>query len=121
MSRKEIDMDRQTVSRIVVALLVIVGIFGVGAYEYRLGVAHGMATSGKLPAGAPGAYPYPFWGFHPFGFVFPLLFFFLVFGLGRRFLWGGWGRPHGWRGEGSSSELEKWHHEAHERMSRQGS
>jgi hypothetical protein len=87
-------MDRQTVLRIVIALLVIAAIAGVGVYEYRLGVAHGIATSGKFPAGAPGVYPYPHWGwgFHPFGFVFPLLFLFLIFGLGRRFLWGGWGR-----------------------------
>jgi hypothetical protein len=45
------------VSRILVAILVVAGVVGVGAYEYRLGVAHGMATSGNLPAGAPGAFP----------------------------------------------------------------
>jgi hypothetical protein len=112
-------MDRQTVSRIGIALLVIVAIVGVGIYEYRLGVAQGIATSGKIPAGAPGFYPYPHWGFHPFGFVFPLLFLFLIFGLGRRVFWGGWGGPRRWRGDGTSADLEKWHREAHERMSRQ--
>lgn len=68
---------------------------GVGIYEYRLGVAHGIATRGKIPAGAPGFYPYPHWAFHPFGFVFPLLCLFLIFGLGRRVFWGrmGWPAP----------------------------
>jgi hypothetical protein len=120
MIRKEISMERSIASRIVVALLVVAAIVGVGVYEYRLGVAQGIAMSGKLPGGAPGFYPYPFWGFHPFGFLFPLLFLFLIFGIGRRLLWGGWRGPRGWR-DRSPSDLEKWHHEAHEQMSRQGS
>jgi hypothetical protein len=66
-------VDKKMVSRILVAILVVAGVVGVGAYEYRLGVAHGMATSGNLPAGAPGAfpYPYPFWGFPPSDLSFP--------------------------------------------------
>lgn len=114
-------MDEKVVARIAVVLLLIVAFVAVGAYEYRLGVARGIAMSGKLPAAVPGVYPYPFWGFHPFGFVFPLLFIFLIFGLTHRWLWGGRPWPHGWRSGGSAAELEKWHRQAHQRMSQQGS
>jgi ABC-type Fe3+ transport system permease subunit len=116
-------VDKTVVSRILIALLVIAGIVGLGVYEYRLGVARGVAMSGKLPGAPPGAYPYPVWGwgFHPFGFVFPLLFLLLIFGLGRRLFWGGWGRPYGWRRNGPPAELDEWHRQAHERMSQQGS
>jgi hypothetical protein len=120
MIRKEISMERSIASRIAVALLVVAAIVGVGVHEYRLGVAQGIAMSGKLPAGAPGFYPYPFWGFHPFGFLFPLLFLFLIFGIGRRFLWGGWRGPGGGRRYGHPGGLDEWHREAHDQMSRQG-
>jgi hypothetical protein len=113
-------MDRSIVWKIVIALLAVAAVVGVGFYGYRLGLAQVIATSGKVPAATPGFYPYPFRGFHPFGFVFPLLFFFLLFGLGRRLFWGGWGGPRGWRDGGSPTDLEKWHREAHEQMSRQG-
>lgn len=114
-------MDNKMVWRVLIALVFVAGIVGVGLYEYRLGVAYGIATSGKLPAGTPALYPYPFWGFHPFGFLFPLLFFVLIFGLGRRLFWRGWGCPHGWRRDISSPDLEEWHKQAHEKMSQQRS
>jgi hypothetical protein len=124
MNRKESAVDKKMVSRILIGLLVVAGIVGIGAYEYRLGVAHGIAASGKLPSGPAGAYPYPYpyphWGFHPFGFVFPLLFFFLIFGLGRRLFWGGRFRGRGWDGDPPAG-FDDWHRQAHERMSQPGS
>ena len=113
-------MDKRLISRILIAVLVFGLFVAVGAYEYRLGVAHGVAMSGKLPAGAPGLYPYPYWGFHPFGFVFPLLFFFLIFGVGRWFLWGGRFRGRGWNGD-ARGRFDEWHRQAHESMAKPSS
>lgn len=55
-------------------------------------------------------------GFFPFGLLFPLLFFFLIFGAFR----GRWGPPRGsygppWGGtEHMEKRLEEWHKKAHE-------
>jgi hypothetical protein len=94
----------------IIVTIAIAAIVGVGAYQ--LGLAHGAAVTGT--AAAPAVY-YPFfWG--GFGFIFPLLFLFLIFGLARAAFWGGrgyggWGRgPNG--GDGPS-RLEEWHKRAH--------
>src|ERR1700694_759036 len=98
-------MNRRVVLGIVVVLLLVVGAVAVGGYAYNVGVAQGLANSGKLvaPQGdgvgvAPFYYGAPYF-YHPFGFgfgflgcLFPLLGFFLIFGLIRALFWrGGWG------------------------------
>jgi hypothetical protein len=100
--------------------LAIAAVAVVGVYEYRAGVARGVEMSGRLPAatGWSGA-PYPYygpWHFHPFGFIFPLLFLFLIFAFARRvFWWGRWGGP-GSRRWGAPNSLDDWHRKAHESM-----
>jgi hypothetical protein len=102
----------------IVAILVtlaIAGIVGVGAYE--LGVQQGLVTTGT--AVAPAVYYY-----HPFffggflGFLFPLFFLFLIFGLVRAAFGGGWGRRYGgWGGHGyyasPRERFEELHRELH--------
>jgi hypothetical protein len=114
-------MNRRVVSMVLAGVLAIAVVAAVGVYEYRAGVARGVEMSGKLPA-APGwgGAPYPYygyWHFHPFGFVFPLLLLFLVFGLARRmFGWGRWGGGPGYRRWNNPSQLDEWHRKAHESM-----
>jgi hypothetical protein len=91
----------------IVTLLLLGGVAGV-AYEA------GLAAGGA--AGAPAAaYPY-FWhpGFFGFGFLFPLLFLFLIFGLARAAFGGGHWGGYGWR-SGGPRMLDQWHRELHER------
>jgi hypothetical protein len=115
-------MNRRLVSMILIAVVAVAAVAGIGIYEYRAGVAQGLAMSNRVPTG-PGAvaYPYPYWhGYvHPFGFVFPLLFVILIFAFARRlFWWGRWRGPEGpgyWRG-GTDGRLDEWHRKAHESM-----
>ena len=127
--------------------LVLVGtlaFFAVGTTAYRAGMARGVAESGKLVgpgAGSPGQFmhPYPphYWGpphGFGFGFLIPLLFLFLLFGMfgafgRRRFGHGhgpgpgygygygpgghGCGPGRGWEG-GVPPAFEEWHKRAHE-------
>jgi hypothetical protein len=114
------------------ALVLIAGAAGVGVYAYNAGVAQGMVESGKITVveGGPYAYPYggpfffhrPFFGFGFLGCLFPLLFFFLVFGLLRSIFWRGpWGWGRGWghhHGHGPWGKdvppmFEEWHRRAH--------
>ena len=96
-----------------IVTLVIAALVGVGAYQ--LGVSQGLASTGT--AVAPVAYYHPFfWGFGFFGFLFPLLFIFLIFGLLRAAFWGGgWGRRYGYGGYWGdrAARLEDWHKRAH--------
>ena len=115
-------------------LALLAGAVGVGVYAYNAGVAQGLVQSGKLVAPEGGVAPYPYYGgpffFHqPFGFgfgflgcLFPLLFFFLIFGLLRGIFWRGpWGWRHGWGGGhhgpwgkgGVPPMFEEWHRQAH--------
>jgi len=100
---------RGTVS--IIVTLVIAALVGVGAYQ--LGVSQGLATTGTPVA--PVAYYHPFFGFGFFGFLFPLLFIFLIFGLLRGAFWGGWGRRYGHGGYWGdpAARLEDWHKRAH--------
>ena len=113
-------MNRRVVSMVLAGVLAIAAVAVVGVYEYRAGVARGVEMSGRLPAatGWSGA-PYPYygtWHFHPFGFVFPLLFLLLIFGFARRmFWWGRWGAP-GYGRWGGPNSLDDWHRKAHESM-----
>jgi hypothetical protein len=86
----------------------------VGLVAYQLGLSQGLATT--LPAGAaPVAYyGYPHWGFGFgfFGFLFPLLFIFLIFGAMRAAF--GSHRGYGYRGWGNGRErIEELHRELH--------
>jgi hypothetical protein len=93
-----------------------------GAYAYNLGVAHGIAESGRALS-APGTggpavvmWPRP-WGFG-FGFFpfFPFLIVLFWFAVLRGICWrGGW-RRHGWndyRNGGVPPAFEEWHRRAH--------
>ena len=97
----------------IILTLVIAAIVGVGAYQ--LGVAQGLAATGT--AVAPAVYYHPFF-FGGFGFLFPLLFIFLIFALIRGAFWGGWGRRYGGWGGGYGypsprERLEDLHREMH--------
>ena len=122
--------------RVLIGLLLAVAVagaaVGIGTHLYNLGVAQGIAQSGKLPTPGPGAgpypaypYPYPYYPyggpFHAFGFGFfgllwVILLAFLFFGLARRAYWG-WGGGRHWgpgSGRGGPRWLEEWHRHAHE-------
>jgi hypothetical protein len=95
-------------------VLLVVGV--IGLVGYQLGVSQAIAT--QLPAAAPAAYPYwygPGFGFGFFGFLFPLFFLFLLFGLMRAAFGGGhhrgdWGRG---RWVSGRERIEEIHRELH--------
>ncbi len=108
------------------AILLIAVVVGVGVYGYNIGVAQGVADSGKLVPPETGIVPYlyyrPFF-FHPFGIfgcIAPLFFFILIFALMRAFFWGGrWGWGHHmhrghWGDHDVPPMFEEWHKRAHE-------
>ncbi len=105
------------------ALLALLVIFAIGLVGYQIGVSQNIAA--QLPAvAAPGGVPvayygYPYhwgFGFGFFGFLFPLFFLFLLFGLmraafgGHRGWKGGYGPGGRWTGYG---RLEEIHRELH--------
>jgi hypothetical protein len=120
-------MDRRFGLRFAIAALAIALIAGIGYYSYNMGVAQGIAESGRV-ATAPGAagspvvvyWPRPWgFGFFPFFPIFPLLFLFLFFFLLRGLFWrGAWGRGcwgpgyHRYR-DGVPPAFEEWHRRAH--------
>ncbi len=120
--------------RIVLAIILVGVLVGAGVAVYNLGVAQGLASSGKLPAtagGAPLVYPYlygplffPFgFGFGIFGLLIPIFFFFLIFGLIRMVFFRGWGRYNGrrwgrWTDE-VPPQVEEWHRRMHEQGQQQ--
>jgi hypothetical protein len=122
-------MNGRFVLGILLAIVLIVGAVGIGVYAYNVGIAQGMADTGKLTAPATGVAPYPYyapfffrpfgWGFGFLGCLFPLLFFFLIFGLIRAMIWGprwGWRHHRHWDGDerGIPPMVEEWHHKMHE-------
>lgn len=118
---------------IVLVLALVAGVAGVVTHAYNLGVAQGLVQSGKLPAPGPGVGPYPGYpygypygypfhgpfGFGFFGFLWPILFLFLLFALLRGMFWRGqgWG---GYSGRGVPRRFEEWHRQAHESQGRTG-
>ncbi len=103
-----------TARTILVLLLALVA----GVIGYGIGVAQNVAV--QTPAGAPAVgywHPWTF-GFFPFfGFLFPLLFLFLIFGLLRAAFWG-WGGGRRYYGPGMwgdrRAQLEELHRQMHE-------
>src|SRR4029077_4984540 len=102
-------------------LLMVAMLVAAGVYTYNIGVAHGLAESGRVFA-APGTgvpvvavWPRP-WGFG-FGFFpfFPFLFILFWFFVARGLFWrGAWRRSvHGYGGV--ACELDEWHRRAHTR------
>ncbi len=88
---------------------------GVGIFAYNAGAAHGLATAAQTTPGAVVTWR-PYYGFHPFGFAFPLFFLFFWFFVARFLFWGGpWRRWHG-PDTGSRASFDDWHRQAHERM-----
>jgi len=98
----------------IIVTLLIAAVVGVGAYQ--LGVAQGLAGAGT--AVAPALYYHPFF-FGGFGFLFPLLFLFLIFALIRGAIGRGrgWGYGGGWGGPGyyqsPRDRIEALHKELH--------
>ena len=86
----------------------------VGLVAYQMGLSQGLATTLPAVGAAPVAYyGYPHWGFGFFGFLFPLLFLFLIFGA-MRAAFGGGHRGYGPRGWGNVRErIEELHNELH--------
>jgi hypothetical protein len=118
--------------RVILALVLIGAVVGLGAGVYNAGVTQGLVASGKvaLPDGATGAVaPYvsygmyrPFgFGFGLFGLIFPLLFFFLLFGAIRGLFFrgarGSWGHGPWNRGDWDKNVppmVQEWHRKMHE-------
>ena len=109
-----------------ITVLVILGI--VGFIGYQIGIGQNIAA--QLPAGGAPVpyYGYPYggwgWGFGFLGFLFPLFFFFLIFGVLRAVIWGGrgwgsgghrygWGSARGPWGEDARNRIEELHKELH--------
>lgn len=114
----------------VLAIVLAVVLVGGGFYlAYQNGFDAGAVTTAAAENGETMVVDRGHWGrggfgFFPFGFLFPLLFLFLIFGAFRR--WGpprgnygpAWGGPP-WGGPGGGPEhmekrLEEWHKKAHE-------
>jgi len=132
-------MTRRIMLGVLVVLVLLAGAVMVGGYAYRFGVMQGLAQNpaivapdGAAPDGLPGPYYYPYrpmmwhgwWG--GLGFLqclFPLLFFFLFFGLLRGLFWRGpWGWRRGWGGSGHGGwdrekgyppMFDEWHRRMH--------
>lgn len=114
----------------ILGLVVLVIVGGIGVGVYNAGVSAGLAQAGAVGAGAAAPYVHgwgvPFlgfgFGFGLLGFLFPLLFLFLIFGLIRAAVGGGrrsWGH-HGWDGghgpDGWRSERERAMADLHRRF-----
>lgn len=124
-------MGSRIVPTVLIGLVLIVITAVIASNAYQVGVARGLADSGKAAQSEPGivppAYyggPYPYYyhgpfGFGFFGFLFPLLFVFLIFGLLRfAFGTGRWrahgGGPYGSWKMGIPPQFEEWHRRVHE-------
>ena len=117
--------------QVVLALVLIGAVVGLGVGVYNAGMARGLVVSGQvaLPDGATGLAPYAYyglhrpWGFSPFGFIGPLLFFFLIIAVVRGLFFRGWRRGpwmHGpWNHGGEWDKnvppmVQEWHRKMHE-------
>jgi hypothetical protein len=107
--------------RLAIGIVALAAVAAVGFYTYNLGLAQGIAESGRAVAipggGVPvvAVWPRP-WGFG-FGFFpfFPLFFIlFWVFVLRGLFWRRGWrGRGYGYGYDGVPPAFDEWHRRAH--------
>jgi len=118
-------MNRRIAAGIALVLIALVAGAVIGTTAYRAGVVRGFADAGRLPvpdpgsAVAPPAYYGPFWyhgpwAFGPWGFVFPLLFIWLMLALLRGLFWGRRCGGHGTWDRDVPPRFEEWHRRAHE-------
>ncbi|MGH2452788.1 MAG: hypothetical protein ACRDF5_03360 [bacterium] len=119
-------MNQRVIVGMLLVLALAVGGVALARSSYQAGFARGVTDSSPVspPAqGDPGPRPYPYYGppyahgpwgfgFGFFGFLVPLLFFFLIFTLLRGMFWRG--GPHGYWGKGVPPTFEEWHRRAHE-------
>jgi hypothetical protein len=125
-------MKRNTIFKIIAAIVLIGAIVGVGAFAYRAGMSQSLAIDpqqfedGTFPM-AP-RMGYGSRGYNPGGFLIPLFMGLLVFGAIRTLFWGGprrWHHMHGYRGmytgtrydnceQGLPPMFDEWHRRAHE-------
>jgi len=100
------------------AILTILLAVAIGSAAYHFGYVNGLDANGSVQV----VHTVGAGGFFPFGFfLFPLLFFFLIFGIGRAAFGGGrWhhgdhDHPHGPGGWGDRRQMfEDWHRRQHE-------
>jgi hypothetical protein len=120
-------MFGRTIFGVIAVVLVVAALVGLGTYAYNAGISEGVAEAARqaVASGNPapivvtpgyGGWGYGGWGyghgFGPFGFIFWILGFFLIFALLRAaFGWGRWGG----RGGGPGHRFEEVHREMHER------
>ncbi len=117
-------MNRRVWTAVLVTVLAMAVAVGIGVTAYQVGLDQNVAVEvaettgdGTVVVTGPG-WNRGFFPFFPFGFLFPILFILLIFGLFRAMWWRGprWGGgppPSGhepWEGH-----LEAWHREAHAR------
>jgi hypothetical protein len=123
-------MGRRVVPTILIGLVLIATIAVIATSVYQAGVARGLAEGANIPQPQTGTVPPPYYwgpygyhapfGFGFFGFLFPLLFIFLIFALLRSAFWAGrWGGHGSWRAD-IPSRFEEWHRRAHESMGEPG-
>jgi hypothetical protein len=103
-------------------ILTVLIVIGIGSGAYHVGYLHGLDANGSVQV----VHTVGEGGFFPFGFfLFPFLFLFLIFGVGRAAFWGGrhhrgdHGHDHaamgpgGWGG-GRQQMFEDWHRRQHD-------
>ena len=102
----------------VIGLVAVAMLAAVGVYTYNLGVAQGLAESGRLVAAPGTTVPVVFWprpwfgfGFFPFFPLFILLWIFVIRGLFWRNRW--YGRGYGYACGGVPPAFDEWHRRAH--------
>jgi len=119
-------MGGRIVWAILLGLVLVATIAVIATSSYQAGIARGLAESGNVPQSQPSSVPPPYYwgpyyyhgpfGFGFFGFLFPLVFLFLIFALLRSAFWAGrWGGHGSWRAD-IPSRFEEWHRRAHESM-----
>ncbi len=99
-------MNGRAIVRFILGLIALALLIGVGVGIFDAGVQQGIVEAGRVPAGAAVPYVGYGYGYHPgffgfgfLGFLFPLLFIFLIFGLVCAAFGGGRGHR-GWGGRG---------------------
>ena len=104
------------------ALFAMIVILAIGLVGYQIGISQTIATQHPAGAAPVAYYGYPYhFGFGFLGFLFPLFFLFLIFGLMRAAFGGGrgWskgGPGYGYRGRGwgdGRQRIEELHRELH--------